>query len=48
MTVSSPIHQSGPSGMRRVPDGGRRRLAGRRSLWLAAGLDDESGGDRAS
>ena len=38
MTVSNTIHQMGRWGMRGMLDSVRRRLDGRRSVWLVAGL----------
>jgi hypothetical protein len=37
-TVSNTIHQLGRSSMRGMVEGVRRRLGGRRGLWLVAGL----------
>jgi hypothetical protein len=38
MTISSTFHLLGGSGMRGMLGGIRRRLGGRRGLWLVAGL----------
>ena len=38
MTISNSIHFLERSGIRSVRDAARRHLAGRRSLWLIAGL----------
>jgi hypothetical protein len=38
MTISTTIHKFGRSGMHGMLDGVRRRVGGRRSLWLVAGL----------